>query len=432
MTPPNPTPQHSRIMTENLNDVGVSLDCSQKMQEQEGDRSLRRHSNNRSTDLVYSGAGVGTEPWESNDSGEGNLAYSDDSSRSGGPKKPKKSVTSKRSPKSSDIVHQAFVDDIQRLAGENDALCLKIKLLEDERNDPKKRLESLRNEASLDAYLRVAAINDYASDLLFACNAPPPTPVRLKKLKDAGSLPRILFAELPRDLWSRYLPDWILSPSAFGYTGWLNNWFDPYRHILMMRYEGLVLGTLLAKDDRPHHDKEEVFRDGKLIMIQPVLSVYVTTGEVFFLYSNVSVAESARKWFRPTSLGEAATIAGGSNPTRFQIEAVCGAECDPVDVDRINSFDSDLSRLLGGAIIFKVLYVSAYTLIEIFCRRVRLTPKLDVPTQISRLIRTYGEDPCVDMRLDFRSMYDIDVMRDTANVLAAFVSHDVNTPLADF
>jgi len=167
---------------------------------------------------------------------------------------------------------------------------------------------------------------------------------------------------------------------------------------------------------RPYRDTESAHRDRLIAIFQPLLRVTYRGQKYRYYYVDVPRKElkySSDNWFGNTFEFRNYTTDSVTRVfKRFKIED-CGGK------------DSTLFR-------FRTLHVSMYQLVELFSRRILLTPKLAVAEQVNRLIRFYSEDPNTSTHLHAMITTEADVVYDTMNLVCGLLTQNGRTAISDF
>jgi len=235
---------------------------------------------------------------------------------------------------------------------------------------------------------------------------------------------------LPKELWPTILPasyekvrsrmdDYTWNEF---YNGLLKDFdvIDPFE--LVTKVEFILAPFAYYLQDsvaaiRPHRDTEHAHRDRIISVMQPLLRVSYRTG--LFRYYYIDAPKSEIHFAQGNWFGRLFEFKSYTADTlsrffrRFDVEA-CG-----------RSDQSDLFR-------FKVVFVSVYQLVELYSRRVILTPKLDVKEQVNRLIRFYAEDPNTSTHLNTLLGFEANVLQDTMSVISGIITKNARTSVQDF
>jgi len=235
---------------------------------------------------------------------------------------------------------------------------------------------------------------------------------------------------LPKELWPTILPpsyekvrermeDYTWNEF---YNGLLKDFdvIDPFE--LVTKVEFILTPFAYYLQDsvaaiRPHRDTEHAHRDRIVSVMQPLLRISYRTG--LFRYYYIDAPKSEIHFAHGNWFGRLFEFKNYTAETlsrffrRFDVEA-CG-----------RSDQSDLFR-------FKVVFVSVYQLVELYSRRVVLTPKLDVKEQVNRLIRFYAEDPNTSTHLNSLLGFEANVLQDTMSVISGIITKNARASVQDF
>lgn len=292
-------------------------------------------------------------------------------------------------------------------------------------------LKDLQAVKSLKTYERINSILEYGNLLHVPVGASPTLQSEVMIRLCDGTIhnnPLLKLCVIARDKWRHMLPVWVLNC----YHTWVGI-LDPYADILSVTLSCYVIARINRQDERPYQDREEESRDLEVLELQPFFDVRLKNGEALTVFSDFDAEESYRKcWFFAPNPSTVLDLSFRTQQNRLGLEHYAKnvfsdalwRECTLVPRKILDHF--------GGVFLFKRLYLSSYSLFQFFQRRTLITPKMDQPTTVMRLIRMYAEDPCVDVALSLRTKHDISVVEDTMNVLVCLMLRDPFTGIQNF
>lgn len=264
--------------------------------------------------------------------------------------------------------------------------------------------------------------------------------------------------DMPREFWPKY----IRPSRRKGLVSKVSHFFgcgDDYENVNTVELVYLPFASVRSPDFRPNRDRLDPYKDDFVVVSQPYIKttlvdrayVHYTALDLekplrsmdyvhqsgslprepgFHPIDNFSkMVQELESNFVPILSAEAANDAHYYKRLPISRTAFRFKRCPEITTELNNIKRSKHAR--HNRFVFDVQYTSLFMMSELLSRRIFFTPKLDVATQVERLIRTYSEETLSNSFAGY-TLRGVYVARQTLSLLVGMHLGDMVTPIRDF